>query len=242
MNGRQTRFWILILAHTAFTWACGGGGTNTTPPTNDTSTILYGGSGQPCIDGFSCNAGLACINGICTSATVTDNGTTPPAGAQINLMGYRLLQTDSTQEFFFPDGIVISPGDIILVVRGTTKQEFETRWQTTLSPNVWYVNSEDLCPKINGDETYELYDGLGTLIDGPTPVLIKHGNMQRISQTPVFDPSAWAVYSDDLGFPTPGIVNIPITGAPGLYISEISDSAGQEMHLFEFVEIFYKAD
>ena len=107
-------------------------------------------------------------------------------------------------------------------------------------PNVVFINGDNNFHSINGDETFELYDDNGIIVDGQTgqPMIAYH-TIQRLHTT--YDPTqldTWSVNSDSFATPGSGAVG---DGTAGLIINEYSDASGTGNWRYEYVELYYDA-
>ena len=160
-----------------------------------------------------------------------------PVVAPVDLGGFAIHQAGSTCVFELPAPLEIDHGTTIIVARDTTRAAFETFWGTTLPASTIFISSGDVCPLINGDESFTLTDSAANVVDGPTPLIFEHENMQRIKGALAGgDVSSWTFSADDDGSASPG-VGPSDPNANIVYLSEISDAAGTGNFVFEFVEI-----
>ncbi len=83
----------------------------------------------------------------------------------VNVSSYVLRQIGSTQSFTIPASTSIPAKGFLIVARNMDQAAFETEWSVSLAANVVFVNSENACPQINGDEQYLFEDATGTNID-----------------------------------------------------------------------------
>lgn len=175
------------------------------------------------------------------SVTVSNGGTTPPPSSSVDVSGWRLVQANAAYEFVLPTGTSIPADGYLVVGRSADKASFETFWKTTLPTNVVYVNSGGSMPVINGDETFELRNGSGTNVDGPT-IAMSATAAKSVQRT---DPcsaagsaSSWNILADTSGTPGSG------AGAGcggGVKINEFSDATGTGNYVYEFIELHYDA-
>ena len=153
-------------------------------------------------------------------------------GADINICGYSIKQFDASHTYVLPDTI-IGEGDFIIVARDCSKSAFETFWNTILGSNVLFINSGNTLPMINGDESFALYDSIGTLIDS-TNTIMPAGENRCMNR----DSSNVNVWSElPSASANPGVFSGANHNA-GLIITEFSDSTGTGNYVYEFVEIF----
>jgi hypothetical protein len=161
-------------------------------------------------------------------------------GEPLDVSNYLLYQTSSDLNYNIPEGNSVDPGGYIIIARDSEKENFESYWEIVLPSNVVFINSDNNFPSINGDETFELYDNNGIIVDGPTgqPMIAYH-TIQRLNTT--YDPTqldSWSVNSDS--FATPGSDAIG-DGTAGLIINEYSDASGTGNWRYEYVELYYDA-
>ncbi|MCK4666129.1 lamin tail domain-containing protein, partial [Candidatus Dependentiae bacterium] len=154
---------------------------------------------------------------------------------EIDISGWKLTQIDNGAFFTFPGGTAIPENGYLILGRNATQSEFEAHWGVTLGPNTVYVNSNNVCPQINGGETYKLEDDTSTMIDGVTGYTLASGNtIQRNNpgDDPTLSPS-WSSSSYSSSTPGSGV------GTPsnsGVVINEYSDASS---YVFEYVELYY---
>ncbi len=164
-----------------------------------------------------------------------DTFTTPAVPPQTDISGWTIYQYDSSQSFTFDPGTVIPSNGYLVLARNSTQGDFELEWGT-LPPGVIFVNSGESCPMINGAESFELKDDVGTTIDGPTISMASGNSIQR--NNPGDDSGtagSWTV--DSLTSATPGSGAGTLSGA-GVVINEASDASDYPK---EFIELFYDA-
>jgi len=169
--------------------------------------------------------------------TSTAVNVTISAAGDLDVSGWTLTQANSAQTFTIPNGTVIPSGGYLVVGRSATQAAFESYWGVTLGPNAVYLDSGNSMPVINGDETYEIADDLGSNVDGPTIAMATSAgqSIQRLSPcSAAGDPASWSVGADSTATPGSG------AGAPcggGAVIDEFSDASGTGNYVYEFVEI-----
>ena len=153
----------------------------------------------------------------------------------VDVGGFTLNQAGSTCEFILPEPLEIGRGTALIIARDSAKAEFETHWGVTLPPGTTFINSQDQCPRINGDESFVLQDSGGSIIDGPTPILVAHENFQRVAPSNApGERGSWTIASDATANASPG--RTP-SGEGSVFISEFSDADGSGNFIYEFVEI-----
>ncbi len=158
------------------------------------------------------------------------------APAERDVSGWVLEQTTGDLTFTLPSGTAVAEGSFIIIGRNSTQAAFETFWGVTLGEEVVFLNSGDSMPQINGDETYTLSDGSGTVLDGPTIALEKYASYQRSSEGAANVAASWATFGNGPGDTTPGTAGI--SPASGGWITEFADA---EEYIYEFVEIYVGA-
>ncbi|MBP7829161.1 MAG: S8 family serine peptidase [Kiritimatiellae bacterium] len=159
-------------------------------------------------------------------------------GVPLSIGGYKLVQSNATQNFTFPAGTTVSPGGHVILARKASKEAFEAAWGVTLGADVVFLNSGDVLPQINGGENYTLLDDAGTLVDGSTQTNW-HPNNFSVQRTNLLGSASmtqnWIRISRTNA--TPG-TSVSGTGTAGLRISEYSDAINFSN---EFVELYYDA-
>ena len=135
----------------------------------------------------------------------------------------------------------MAAGDYLIISRSASQAAFEDYWGVTLGDNVTFVNSGDVLPQINGDETYTVKNGSGTVVDGPTIAMTSGEYMSRSAPSGAAnDENSWSTGSNTVGGSvTPGSGQSIGQISTGLYISEVSDASGSGNYIFEYVELFF---
>lgn len=154
-----------------------------------------------------------------------------------DISGWRVTQSNAALTWYLPAGTVIPSSGYVVIARNATKAAFETFWGTTLGPNVVFINAADGMPQINGSESYSLYNGGGTRVDGATVAMASAGgeSLQRIKPcTGANKAAAWSRLSASSGSPGRGA---PAPCGKGVFISEFSDALGMSNYVYEFVEL-----
>ncbi len=140
----------------------------------------------------------------------------------VDISDYGVIQSADPRSRYFATPTIVPSGTAIVLSRSGTQADFEASWATTLGPNAIFVATGGTFPAIDGDETYLVQAPGFVVVDGPTPSAIVHGTLAR-------DSEGWAAAN-----PTPGIASCD---EPGLWLSEISDTAGDGYDDHEFVEL-----
>ena len=154
----------------------------------------------------------------------------------VDLGGFVLNQAGAGCQIELPAPLEVSRGGSVVIARDATKGEFEAFWGVSLSAETVFINSQDSCPRINGDESYILRDSASTTVDGPTPVIGEHENFQRVKASlPAGDVASWTIASDSVANASPG--QTPNDSPDAVYLSELSDADGSGNFVFEFIEI-----
>lgn len=169
---------------------------------------------------------------------ITVNASGSGSGEALDIGGWVLIQSNSSQTVTIPAGTLVQPGGHVIVARNATKAAFESGWGVSLGSEVVYINSSNRLPQINGDEQYLLEDDTGTLVDGTTPASL-NPNGNSIQRTNLLGTASaagsWLVVARASA--TPG-VSVQGDGTAGLRISEYSDAVNFSN---EFVELHYDA-
>ncbi|MBK6689364.1 MAG: hypothetical protein IPG45_33155 [Deltaproteobacteria bacterium] len=162
---------------------------------------------------------------------ILDSGTPAPQFVFDGLSLVNLEQPDD-QRFLIPAGTSLGAGESLVLVRSAERNELEVAVGPL--PSAVQVISTGAtsvgAPIINGGESFQLEDGAGQVMDGPTPVGQVGGGYQRTGPgagdfQPVIDP----VPGTSPGLPphpTPRIV-------------AWSDRTGTGQFRFEWVELRY---
>jgi hypothetical protein len=173
----------------------------------------------------------------------TEGGDDGPLPDAIDVSDYELVQTDAFRVITLPPGTVVPPGAYLVIGRDATRVQFEAFWGA-LPADAVYVDGAtldpDTFPTINGDESYELLDASGAGVDGPSAPLALLGNLQRVDPgEPATLAASWASSIDANTDATPGAGQVDSALFSGIYISEVSDTAGSGNFVYEFVELYH---
>ena len=160
------------------------------------------------------------------------------AGDPIDISGWKLVQSNSTQSFTIPASTTVNPGGHVIIARSAEKTAFESAWGVTLGADVVFINSAGTMPQINGLETYTLFDTANTLVDGTTPTALNVAN-NSIQRTNLAGEASVAEnwLSVVRASATPG-TSVSGDGTAGVRISEYADAVSFSN---EFVELYYDA-
>jgi hypothetical protein len=161
-------------------------------------------------------------------------------GESLNISNFVLYQTSSEISYTLPEVCIVEPGGYVIIARDSDKTNFEDFWNVTLSDNVVFIDSDNVFPSINGDETFELHDNNGEVVDGPSGLTMEsYHTIQRIQTTldPTL-PDSWTIYPDINADPGQGANG---DGTAALIINEYSDASGTGNWRYEFIELFYDA-
>ena len=165
----------------------------------------------------------------------------------IDVSGWKIEQTVSTQSFTFPAGTTIPSGGYLILSRASAKADFEAFWGVTLAANVTFLQSAAIasattaCPQINGDESYTLKRADGTVVDGPTVAMTASGKFIFNRTDPTQGAgvaAAWTASDYNVktnATPGAGETSGKVNGA---YISEFADAAGTNNFVYEYVEVY----
>jgi len=159
---------------------------------------------------------------------------------EIDLSGWKLVQTDSARSFVLPAGTLLKRGGAVVVARNSPKATFAAFWGVTLGEEVLFIDSGDRFPSMNGDETFSLVGPSGAVVDGPTPKMVAGRNLHRKPGAPAGAASSWIDLLAVAGDATPGVPG-PGVGDGAVRITEIADPAGSGQFIHEFVEISWDA-
>ncbi|MBU0742885.1 hypothetical protein KJ554_11110 [bacterium] len=160
--------------------------------------------------------------------------TAAPAQAPLDLGDWTLEQESSTQTFTIPAGTFVEPGGYVIICRDQDQTSFESYYGVTLGSNVVFLRSSNSAPMINGDETYELRNGGGATVDGPTDAVT---TTRRSYHRNAPETLAWSVVNET---PSPGSgVEAPDGVFSGMVISEVTDP---DDYTYEYVELYCDQD
>lgn len=159
---------------------------------------------------------------------------TPP---KFDLTGWTLanvqrdLSREQTATF---DELVVAPPSNVVIARDATREQFESYWGL-LPDSTVFVNQAQTssfgAPIVNGDETWELRDGDGLIIDGPTPV----GRSEAVYRRQSERATDWLEFA--VADATPGVVQVSLPA--GVWLTEWADADDFRM---EFVEIAVRGE
>ena len=166
----------------------------------------------------------------------------------VDLGGWKVEQTTSTQSYTIPAKTFVPYGGYLILARFASKAQFELFWGVTLGPNVVFLttnsdlNGNTAVPVINGDETFTLRRPDTTVADGPTWPMPTSAHQIFARTFPGSSASlqgAWTATLDStLTNATPG-AGQKSGVVSGPYISEFADvPAGTGNFANEYVEIF----
>lgn len=201
-------------------------------PTNENGSVRWINAGP--VGVYTCQFYATDKDGfdseeITITVNASGGGDTP-----LDISGYELKQYDASKTYTIPADTEVNPGGYVIIARNADKAAFETFWSTSLAANVVFLNSGDVCPQINGAETYELTDGAST-VDGPSGLAMTTGNTVERNNTTDDGTAAGSWSAGSASSATPG------SGAngnqtAGLVINEYSDAGTYD---YEFVELYY---
>jgi hypothetical protein len=206
-------------------------------------------------DGCDGSCGTCADSQVCDeSGQCVDDVVPPIPGDGVDLSGYVLEQAEFGKTFTIPEGTKVPVGGSLIIGRKAEKDAFMTFWGITDDSGFTYINSNDKFPSLNGDETYAITDGTGTVWDGPSVMMEVGFNYQRTdAKAPSSEATSWVVTNilaetedpmtgdmvtstlADVATPgsstTTGPANSPVV------ITEISDAVGNNNYVYEFIEI-----
>lgn len=168
-----------------------------------------------------------------------------PLFTELDLGGWVVRQTDSTQNYTLPAGTRARSAGFVIIARDAAQAAFETYWGVTLGANVTFVNSGGAMPVINGDETYTLENATGTVIEGPTRAIKSGGgeSLRRVDfALAANNAAAWTASGAAPGQTTPGSLDAPARQSGQIQFSEIADSSGTGNFIYEYLEFYYDAE
>ncbi len=167
----------------------------------------------------------------------------PASSVSIDIGGWKLVQTGADKTFTIPAGTSLSGGGYLVISRDSAQADFEAYWGVTLPANVVFIHSKAKggeFPSINGDETYQLVDGSGAVVDGPTiPLVEKKAFTRNVPVGAAGDAASWTSGAAK-ATATPGKGQSLAAAPSGVYISEFADSDGSTgTFAYEFVELHF---
>ncbi len=169
----------------------------------------------------------------------------PELATLLDVSGWTLRQANSSRDLVLPQGLVLAPGDYVVVARNCAQPQFEAYWGRSLGPRVHFVDALGAAgvelPVINGSESYTLLDAVGGVRDGPTVAMSALGgdDLRRIAGAPAGDIGSWSVSPEPASAADPG-AGIPADATGhGVFVSEFSDAPGAGNYVYEFVELHY---
>jgi len=163
--------------------------------------------------------------------------TVAAAPTELDLAGWKLADTGSTNVFTFPAGAKIGANGFVIVSRSVDKPAFETTWGA-LPAGVNFFNGSSSGANgmvINGAEVWELRNASNQVVDGPSAtagLTAQNGAVVRASLTT----NQWSRITDTEA--TPGAGDFVLSAA-GVRVTEFGDPSTGFAEAF--VEIFYDA-
>jgi hypothetical protein len=203
------------------------------------------GGGCTCEPNGSCEpvAAVDAGPGVDAGAPGPDAGTTPPpSGGDVDLSGFVLENREHDPPIHvtvLPDGVVLSPGEVLVLARNSDEAAFESFWGVTLPATAEFLNAgveSSGVPIVNGDESWALLTPLGSLVDGPTAIGQSNRCFFRDSAGDASNPASWVW--DNTNGAMPGGTLLPTTGV-GLVISQWCDATGGGNTSYEFLQLYY---
>jgi hypothetical protein len=165
------------------------------------------------------------INVTASNATATD------------ISGWKVIQANTAITYTIPAGTTIPANGYVVIGRQATIAAFQTFWGVTLAGNVVYINANGAFPQINGSENYTLRNASNTLIDGATISMASGANQDLKRNDPCLaagTASSWTVGLTTTANPGSGA---GAGCAKGVVINELSDAAGTNNFVYEFIEL-----
>jgi hypothetical protein len=158
----------------------------------------------------------------------------------LDLEGWKLVQTGSSDSYVFGVGVSIQAGGYLVLGRSATQTAFESQWGVTLASNVTYVDAEGDFPSINGDEVYSLLNAGAVVVDGPTHASLDPDGLscRRVASDSDGTGAADFTCSAAPGDSTPGS-GLALLGSGEVVIAEFSDHGGTGNYVYEFIELYY---
>ena len=207
---------------------------------------------QNCVAEPGCSQGCTCeSSGQCVPVGSPPTGDPPPgdpppggqppgpapSGGPIDIGRFRIENREHTpveQVGWLPEGLVLSPGQQVIIARNASKTEFEAYWNVDLGSDVFFLNAQaegSGIPIVNGRERWALLSTSGQLMDesGIEGERETFYNRTGTGQ----DITNWA--TDDSSASSPGQIMLPTTGV-GLVISQWSDAAD---YAYEYLGLYY---
>jgi Di-haem oxidoreductase, putative peroxidase len=230
-----------------------------TPPlwgTRDSAPYLHDGRAKTLFDSIVLHGGGDDVNSVAAFLALTADdqqkiiefmsslGRIEDVEAQpVDLGGFDLTQTSTFSDFFVPRGTLVKHDGYLVIARNATRSQFQSFYGKTLGSNVVFINASATgqpFPRINGGETYTLFDPQFVVVDGPTIAQPTNGLRtfgRRNCDTAASAAASWTSAGSSTSVATPGsgVLN---SGLGKICISEIADVAGGGFSPFEFIEIF----
>lgn len=200
-------------------------------------------SNAECASAPGCDASCVCReDGSCgpDEDLPPDEPVVPSDGPPLGLGGYTIENRENmppSQLGVIPDGLMLSPGQHLVISRDADRASFESYWQVSLGPNVLFWNAQAGSagiPIINGNEKWALLSPSGSLVD-ETELAGSAGNAY-LRTNAARDASGWTEVSSTEA--TPGRTLLPASGL-GLLIAQWSDAQGSGNYVYEFIELVY---
>jgi hypothetical protein len=199
--------------------------------------------------GVTTGDSVQCRSTYAMSASCSDAGAvSKKCASSIDISGWKLSQTTSTQSFTVPAGTTVAQGGYLIISRASARSDFEAFWGVTLGANVTFLpsaataGSTTACPQINGDETYTVTRADLSNIESATIAMPANGKFVVSRSDPTQNAgvsTAWTQLDYTVksnatpgSGQTPGLVNGP-------YISEFADASGTNNFVYEYVEVFF---
>lgn len=202
----------------------------TTGQEESTTTALDDSTGQTRDTDDTAETRDGSTSGEGSTSTTDDSASDTSRGGFVDLSGFVIHQTNTARSFTLPPATIVQVGSIVVVGRDATVGAFEQYWDVDLT-GAAYFNTEDTFPAINGDETFRLEDGDGTVVDGPSIAIESGERLQRVDPTDG-TPAGWQSATEATASPGEDMTTGDIT-----FISEVSDATGGGSFAYEFVEL-----
>jgi hypothetical protein len=163
--------------------------------------------------------------------------------AKVDLGYFDIFQTSAFLDFFIPTGTLVQHGGYLVIARNATQSAFQTFYGRTLGSNVTFINAAatgQSFPRLNGSETFTLFDSQFVIMDGPTipePLAGLQTFSRRNCDTNAGASASWIQQASSVAVATPGS-GLLSSGQSFVCVSEVADVGGGGPVGFEFIEIF----
>jgi len=162
--------------------------------------------------------------------------------ARVDLGNFDIFQTQAANDFFIPAGTTVPHDGFLIISRNSNKTDFQNFYGRTLGSNVVFINSAatgQSFPRVNGSETYTLFDSQFVIMDGPTipePTAGGQTFSRRNCSTKAGDVNSWSRVTSSIAAASPGS-GLLTTSQGFVCISEVADVPAGASTNFEYIEL-----